>query len=117
MKVNLSKAFKDYKGDEATEDVEVLDKDGKKTTEKKVQTMSNLLGYLLFNGHGLIRSGDASKDNARKYEAYKLSVRVVASKGAIDLTPEEAVIIKEVASNLPAGGYGQVVDLIDGKEA
>lgn len=116
MKVNFNKAFKNYRGEDATEDVEAVSKDGKKTIEKKKQMVNDMLAAILYSGHGLVRLGDAEKDNRRKYEAYKLSLRVCSAKGAIDITPEEAIIIKEVAVSLSAGGYGQIVDLIDGKE-
>lgn len=116
MKVNFNKAFRAYNGEDATEDKEVIGKDGKKSVVKEKQMISEMVAMLLYGGQGLVRSGDTDKDNKNKFAAYKLSQRVILSKGAIEITPEEAVLIKQVASHLTAGGYGQIVELIDGKE-
>lgn len=49
-----------------------------------------------------------------KYKAYKLGTRLSES-GEIELSTEEATLLKRIASvALTIGGYGQVVDLIEG---
>lgn len=50
-----------------------------------------------------------------KFRAYCLSTRIARQEGAVDLTTEEASLIKEVCGEVfTAGGYGQVYDLIEG---
>lgn len=50
-----------------------------------------------------------------KYKAYQLGKRISESDGEIEITTEEATLIKRIASVvLTIGGYGQVVDLIEG---
>lgn len=99
MKVNFVKPFKDYKGKD-------IEKDGKK------QMINDLLAQCLFTGEGLERTGNVEKDNKNKFDAYKLCQRVIAAKGAIEIGPNEAVIIKQAASSLNAAGYAQIVELI-----
>jgi len=103
MKVNFNKSFKDYKGEEIV-------KDGKK------QMINDLLAQCLFTGEGIERTGNAEKDNKNKFDAYKLCQRLITVQGAIEISSEEAVIIKQVAANLNAGGYAQIVELIENHE-
>lgn len=50
----------------------------------------------------------------KKYIAYELSRRIAANPETFECTTEEASFIKDVCSEtLNAGGYGQVVDLIE----
>lgn len=51
-----------------------------------------------------------------KYKAYQLGKRLADTDGEIEITTEEATMLKRIASVvLTIGGYGQVVDLIEGK--
>lgn len=113
MKVNFNKAFKNYKGEESLIDVEVL-KEGKKVIEKQPQMISDLVCRCLFSGETLERTGDASKDNANKLVAHNLCMRIFAAKGAIEISTEEATLIKQSVSSLNAGGYAQIFNLIEG---
>lgn len=113
MKVNFNKSFKDYKGEEVLVDTEVL-KDGKKVVEKQPQMISDFVCRCLFSGESIERTGEASKDNANKLLAHSLCMRIVASKGAVEITTEEGTIIKQSVSSTNAGGYAQVVNLIEG---
>lgn len=113
MKVNFNKSFKDYKGEEVLVDTEVL-KDGKKVVEKQPQMISDIVCRCLFSGESLERTGDVSKDNANKLSAHNLCMRIVAAKGAIEIQTEEGTLIKQSVSALNAGGYAQVVNLIEG---
>lgn len=113
MKVNFNKSFKNYKGEEVLVDVEVL-KDGKKVVDKQPQVISDLVCRCLFSGETLERTGEASKDNANKLIAHSLCMKIFSSKGAIEITTEEASLIKQSVSSLNAGGYAQIVNLIEG---
>lgn len=113
MKVNFNKAFKNYKGEDSLIEVEVL-KDGKKVIEKQPQMISDLVCRCLFSGETIERTGDAAKDNANKLTAHSLCMRIIRAKGAIEITTEEATLIKQSVSSLNAGGYAQIVNLIEG---
>lgn len=95
MKVNFNVPFKDYKGKE-TEEV-ISDK---------------VAEALYISGS---KGDQVSNDN--KYKAYKLCRRVGEAEGEVEISADEAVLIKEICANyLVAGGYGQIVELIEGGE-
>lgn len=98
MKVNFNKAFKDAFGNETKEN-------GKEVV------MRDLVAQILFSGQFLEKAGKA--DDAGKLAAYRLSLKIANSDGEIDITAEEAVMIKQAASVLTAGAYGQIFDLVE----
>lgn len=95
MKVNFNTPFTNYKG-------EAIFKDGKE------QLMKDVLSPLLFDGHWL-----SSVNPAKKKMSYDLSIRIYTAEGETELTAEEAVLVKEGAQTLTAGGYAQIAKLID----
>ncbi|MDD4115871.1 MAG: hypothetical protein PHG27_09825 [Massilibacteroides sp.] len=101
MKVNLNVAFKDAFLKEVKED-------------GKAVMMRDQIASLLFAGMFLERTGNASTDNSNKMSAYRLSLKVAAGNDEIEINTEEAVMIKQAASMLQAGVYGQICDLIEG---
>ncbi|WP_099465556.1 alkylhydroperoxidase [Parabacteroides provencensis] len=113
MKVNFNKSFKNYKGEDVLVDTEVI-KEGKKVIEQRPQMISDMVCRCLFSGETIERIGDAEKDNANKLKAHSLCMRIIAAKGAVELTTEEATLIKQAVSGLNAGGYAQIVNLIEG---
>ena len=60
--------------------------------------------------------GEESMSAEDKYRSYKLCQTIMASD-EVDLTSEDITLIKKVCSRCisGAGGYGQIVDLIEGK--
>lgn len=53
-----------------------------------------------------------------KFRAYMLCLRIVQGGGVVDMSTEDGTLVKEVCGDcLTAGGYGQVCELIEGKEA
>lgn len=92
MKVNLNKKFKNFKGEE-------LDGDN---------IAYSVAEALFFYGK------DKPVNNDDKFKAYCLSRKIIESNGVLDMTTEEACMIKEVCGEaLTAGGYGQVYDIIE----
>jgi hypothetical protein len=91
MKVNLNKQFVDFNGNPVPESI------------------SDAIAKNLFFGNGV------SADNAdAKYAAYKLCSKIMNASGAVDLTAEELVLIKQVAEkSFTPGAYGQVIDLLE----
>ena len=52
--------------------------------------------------------------NEEKFVAYKICTRIISSKNEIEITTEEASLIKRVAANcFTAGAYGQIYELIE----
>ena len=93
MKVNFNVYFKDFDGS-----VLLID--------KKPQC--------LFNGTGFRPSGNIQTDNERKLHAYSLCMRIMGSDADVDLTSEDAVLIKEAVTGLTPGCYSQIVKQIEG---
>lgn len=116
MKVNFNIPFKNYKGEDMQREVEVI-RDGKKVMEKQPVIIADVLSQNLYSGEGIEKTGNAEKDNENKFKAYKLCHRIFSASGPIDLSPEESILIKQVsAATLTAGAYGQIVELLEGKE-
>ncbi len=91
MKIDFNKRFKTF--------------NGSGTNDK----FADVVGQCLFS-YGT--KPGATRDN--KYLAYKLCNRILATPSEVELTTEEATLIKDVCGEmLTAGGYGQVVDLIE----
>ena len=76
--------------------------------------MGEALCQTLFN---LSTLGGSAVDRDRKYAAYRLSLRISEHPEAVELTTEEACLLKEVcAEAYSAGAYGRIADLIEGRE-
>ena len=94
MKVNFNVPFKNYKGQETKEII-----------ADKVSEALYALG------------SESKVGNDRKYSAYKECKRINESPSEVEISTEEATLVKDVCAEfLVAGGYGQVCDLIEGKE-
>jgi hypothetical protein len=94
MKVNFSGNFKDHKG-----------------CETEISICEKVAESLFVAGS----SNECKIDNKDKYTAYKLSTKI-ARGGVIEITAEEAALIKSITVNFfSAGAYGQVEELVEGK--
>jgi hypothetical protein len=94
MKVNFSGNFKDYKG-----------------CETEISICEKVAESLFAAGS----SNECRIENKDKFNAYKLSTKI-APGGVIDITTEEATLIKSITINFfSAGAYGQIHELIEGK--
>ena len=70
----------------------------------------------LFNGT-FIKNGGNEDDTARKkLEAFELYRKIRDAKGDVEISTEEATLIKKVAQLLSPGAYGQIYNIIEGKE-
>lgn len=93
MKINFNRHFKRFDGSEAPE------------------IMRDIIGQALFN----IGAG-RHVDMTTKYKAYMLSQRIMNAAGDVEISTEEATMIKEAAAAaLTAGGYGQIHQLIENR--
>lgn len=101
MKVNFYDCFKDFDG-------HPLHING------EPQLVSRIVAQCLFNGTGIRPSGNQQTDADKKLRAYRLCMQIMDAVGEIDITAEDAVLIKEAVSGLTPGCYSQVVKLIEG---
>jgi hypothetical protein len=94
MKVDFNRKFKDYKGNETA------------------GIIADELAKSLFS----VGMKENSFTNDEKYNAYLLCNKINQNSGIIEITIEEAALIKKVsAESFIAGGYGQVCELIENK--
>ncbi|MCS2268561.1 TerB family tellurite resistance protein [Bacteroides fragilis] len=100
MKVNFYDCFKDFDG-------QPLHING------EPQLVSRIVAQCLFNGTGIRPSGNQQTDADKKLRAYRLCMQIMDAVGEIDITAEDAVLIKEAVSGLTPGCYSQVVQLIE----
>lgn len=100
MKVNFNQTFKDYRGDDLL-------------VGGHPQVIGPIVAQCLFNGEGMKPCGNPIKDNARKLTSYILCNRIMQSDGPVNLTVEEAALIKEAVETLTPGCYAQIVLLIE----
>lgn len=50
----------------------------------------------------------------KKYELHKISRKIAADPESVEMTTEEASLLKEVAAEAySCGAYGQIVDIIE----
>lgn len=101
MRVNFYDCFKDFDG-------QPLHING------EPQLVSRIVAQCLFNGTGIRPSGNQQTDADKKLRAYRLCMQIMDAVGEIDITAEDAVLIKEAVSGLTPGCYSQVVKLIEG---
>ena len=96
MKVNLKKQFVDFAN-----------------PNKQQEEIWKLMSVALFN---LNHIHGTELNAEQKYAAYLLCRKISEHPESVDITSEEAVMIKNVAAEtLSAGAYGQIVDLIEKK--
>ena len=100
MKVNFYVCFKEFDG-------QPLHING------EPQLVSRIVAQCLFNGTGIRPSGNQQTDADKKLRAYRLCMQIMDAVGEIDITAEDAVLIKEAVSGLTPGCYSQVVQLIE----
>ena len=82
-------------------------------TEKPLQLMKDVIAPILFSGEWRDERVNALSGD-EKIRAYSLSLKIYQSTGDIEISAEEALMIKEAALVLSPGGYAQIVKLIDG---
>ena len=58
---------------------------------------------------------DAEMVAKQKLASYELYCKISKAKGVVELTAEEAALVKQAAAVLNPGGYGQIVELIEKK--
>lgn len=81
--------------------------------EGRPQMINKILGLELFN------LGDLGKEplsQEQKYMAYTLSLRLANATGPVEISPEEAQFIDQVAARAyKAGAYGNIKSILNGE--
>ena len=111
MKVNLHTAFFNAQGEEAYSIVTNGD-----VKEKRYQFIDDVICQGLFDGRFIKPIGRDDEDSRIKLQAFELYQKIRNAEGEVEITTEEATMIKKVALLVPPGAYGQVYNLIEGKE-
>ena len=92
MKRNFNRQFKDFRGNDIP---------GRSVAQEITEALFN---------HGKITP--ATEEEKRM--AYILCKRIAMSAGEVEISTEEAALVKKVcAQSLTAGGYGQVFEIIE----
>lgn len=98
MKVNFNKMIKSFKGEDMID----------ASTNKPLSMRDFLCGCLFLYQDSAIPD--------EKYKAWKL-LHKINTDGSVDITVEEAALIKKVSSpRSQAGIFGQIVDTIEGED-
>lgn len=93
MKIDFNRHFKKFDGSEAPE------------------IMRDIISQALFN-----MGAGRHVDMTTKFNAYMLSQKIMNATGCVEISTEEATMIKEAAAaTLTAGGYGQIHQLIENR--
>lgn len=99
MTVNLNQPFKAFGGEQLK-------------GESKGETMAHFLAKALFSGAGVGQTPE------EKFAAYKLCNRLISETGEIELDKDERKLLKDTAcASLTPGAFGQVMELLEKKEA
>lgn len=100
MKVNFDRPFVDCFGKEV-----VNEKTGKGTN------IAESLCMVIFN---LNTVGGVPLPPEKKYDLHKISRKIAACPGEVEISTEEGTLLKEVAAEAySCGAYGQVADIIE----
>jgi len=121
MKIDFNYKFKTLNGEVIPEraDEEVVDKDGKKTTEKHPPLTLRTISENVILGQEIDKDGKPKEmGGAEKCKRYDLAMRIHKGTGLVDLEVEEITLLKK----LIAKGYstlvvGQAFRILDPHEA
>ena len=69
----------------------------------EMQIVGRNCSAMLSNGTGIRPSGNQQTDADKKLRAYRLCIQIMDADGEIDITAEDAVLIKEAVSGLTPG--------------
>lgn len=101
MKVNFNKPFKNIQGEDMM-------------FEGKPQLIKDVVAQSLFTGDAIEKTGNSGRDNTNKMISFNLCNRIYNSEADVEISTEEATLVKQAVSSLNAAGYAQVVLLIEG---
>lgn len=114
MKVNFNVAFKNLDGSDMIEPYEVVEKkviDGKEVEVTKTEYRPKMISVMVAS---VLFIGKECKNVEEKMTAFNLSQRIYNATEAVEISNEEATLIKrQMAEPLTAGAYAQVANLVE----
>ena len=108
MKKNFNVPFRNWKVDVIVSSV----KKEKGEEIYKPQIMCDIVGKVLFE---VIDSQSMQLSGEEKLRAYRVACKIGKDSENVDLEAEDIILIKKILCPIMAvGGYGQIVDLLEG---
>ena len=108
MKKNFNVPFRNWKGEVIVSPVK--NENGEETY--KPQIMGDIVGKVLFE---VIDSQSMQLSREEKLRAYRVAWKIGKDAENVDLEVEDIIRIKKIlCPGMAVGGYGQIVDLLEG---
>ena len=108
MKKNFNVPFRNWKGEVIVSPVK--NENGEEIY--KPQIIGDTVGKLLFE---VIDSQSMQLSGEEKLRAYRVAFKIGKDAENVDLEAEDIILIKKILCPIMAvGGYGQIVDLLEG---
>ena len=108
MTKNMNIPFKDCKG----EDIEFATKSESGEVVNRKQMIGDTIARLLY---GMCDSQQMQLSGDEKLQAYRIACRIGKDASKVEMSAEDIVLLKRLLSPvLSIGGYGQIVDLLEG---
>lgn len=108
MKKNFNVPFRNWKGEVIV--TPVKNENGEGTY--KPQIMGDIVGKVLFE---VIDRQDMQLSGEEKLRAYRIACKIGKDAENVDIEAEDIILIKKILCPVMAvGGYGQIVDLLEG---
>ena len=108
MKKNFNVPFKNWKGEVIVSPVK--NENGEETY--KPQIMGDIVGKVLFE---VIDNQSIQLSGEGKLRAYRVACKIGKDAENVNLEAEDIILIKKILCPVMAvGGYGQIVDLLEG---
>lgn len=108
MTKNMNIPFKDWKGEDVVFTSQNENGEVVKNKQMLGDTIAKLL-YEMFDSQQMQMSGD------EKLQAYRIACRIGKDAEKVEMSAEDIVLMKKLLLPvLSIGGYGQIVDLLEG---
>ena len=108
MTKNMNIPFKDWKG----EDIEFATKNESGEVVMKKQMVGDTIAKLLYE---MCDSQQMRLSGEEKLQAYRIACRIGKDAEKVELSAEDIVLLKKLlAPVLSIGGYGQIVEVLEG---
>lgn len=108
MTKNMNIPFKDWKG----EDVVFTSQNESGEVVNRKQMIGDTIARLLYE---MCDSQQMQLSGDEKLQAYRIACRIGKDAEKVELSAEDIVLLKRLLSPvLSIGGYGQIVDLLEG---
>lgn len=108
MKKNFNIPFRNWNGDVIIQPV----KNEKGEEAYEPQIIGNIIGKILFE---VIDNQNMQLSGEEKLRAYRIACKIGKNADNVDLEAQDIILIKKILCPvMTIGGYGQIVDLLEG---